>query len=516
MSEQVAGWPPRWLTKVPPADIARGDGELASDFIESFCRITKDSVAGVTGTPLVLRPWQRQLLGGLLARREDGGLRHRQALIGMPRKNGKSALLSGLSLYLTFFGPDGGETYAVASSKDQARIVFGECKRMLQMEPELAERVKVFRDAFEVVDTGSVMRVLAAEAGLLEGLNASAVCYDEVHTAADDALWNVMQLSMAARPAGVPIMVGITTAGSRTDASGRDSLCHRLYEYGKRVASGEVEDDSFFFSWWEPADPAADHRDPKVWAESNPGFNDLNLEEDFVSTVRRTPESEFRTKRCNQWVSGSQTWLPHGVWDGLATGEAIPAGAEVVLALDGSFNGDSTALVAVTVPRDGAVPHIDVAGAWERPADAGVDWQVDVLAVEQQVRDACAKWQVREVSADPYRWTRSLQLLEAERIPVTVFPQSPQRMTPATQSFYEACMNAAVTHSGNAALARHIANAVLQNDSRGQRLRKETRFSNRKIDLAVAAVMALSRATWWANNNQGDGPRIIDPWSLDV
>ena len=188
----------------------------------------------------------------------------------------------------------------------------------------------------------------------------------------------------------------------------------------------------------------------------------------------------------------------------------------VVLALDGSFNGDSTALVAVTVPRDGAVPHIDVAGAWERPADAGVDWQVDVLAVEQQVRDACAKWQVREVSADPYRWTRSLQLLEAERIPVTVFPQSPQRMTPATQSFYEACMNAAVTHSGNAALARHIANAVLQNDSRGQRLRKETRFSNRKIDLAVAAVMALSRATWWANNNQGDGPRIIDPWSLDV
>lgn len=515
-SVAVAGWPPRWLSDVPVADVTRGDGALASEFIESFCRITKDSVAGVTGQPLVLRGWQRELLGGLLARREDGGLRHRQALIGMPRKNGKSALLSGLSLYLTFMGPDGGETFAVASSKDQARIVFGDAKRMIQMEPELAERVKVYRDAIEVVDTGSVMRVLAAEAGLLEGLNASAVCYDEVHTAPDDALWNVMQLSMASRPAGVPIMVGITTAGGRTDSSGRDSLCHKLYEYGKRVASGEVEDDSFYFSWWEPADPDADHRDPTVWAESNPGFGDINSVEDFESTVKRTPESEFRTKRCNQWVSGSQTWLPHGVWEGLSTGEGIADGAEVVLALDGSFNGDSTALVAVTVPRDGVLTHVDVAGAWERPADAGVDWQVNVLDVEQAVRDACARWQVREVAADPYRWTRSLQLLEAERIPVVMFPQSPQRMTPATQSFYESCTNGTLSHSGDPALGRHVGNAVLQNDSRGQRLRKETKFSNRKIDLAVAAVMGVARAHWWASNGAGSGPQIIDPWSMEL
>jgi phage terminase large subunit-like protein len=501
---------------VPQTAVDNGYGIIAADFIESFCRITKDSVAGVTGTPLLLRSWQRQLLSQLLAKGDAGGLRHRQALIGMPRKNGKSALLSSLSLYFTFYGVDGGETYAVASSKDQARIVFGDAKRMVTMEPELAERVKVYKDTIEVVETGSVMRVLAAEAGTLEGLNASACVYDEVHTAPNDDLWNVMQLSMAARPVGAPIMIGITTAGSRTDASGRDSLAFRMYEYGKRVASGEVIDDSFFFAWWEPDDPDADHRDPKVWTQSNPGFGDINSVEDFESTVKRTPESEFRTKRCNQWVASSQTWLPHGMWDGLATGEDIPDGAEIVLALDGSFNGDSTALIAVTVPRNGELPHIAVAGAWERPTDAGVDWQVNVMDVEQRIRDWCAKMTVKEVCADPYRWTRSLQLLEGERIPVAMFPQSPQRMTPATQSFYEACANGTVTHSGDAALARHITNAVLQNDSRGQRLRKETKFSNRKIDLAVAAVMGLARATWWANNNTSGVPQIIDPWSMDV
>jgi phage terminase large subunit-like protein len=37
-------------------------------------------------------------------------------------------------------------------------------------------------------------------------------------------------------------------------------------------------------------------------------------------------------------------------------------------------------------------------------------------------------------------------------------------------------------------------NAVLKTDNRGQRLSKDARFSARKIDLAVAAVMAFDRA----------------------
>ena len=138
----IKGWPPRWLTPVPFEDVARGDGPLAIDFIESFCRVTKASVAAPAGELLVLRPWQRQLVSEVLARRADGRRRHRQALVGVPRKSGKSALLSSSTLYLTFVGPRGGETYAVASSKDQARIVFNDAKRMIQLDPELSEGVK--------------------------------------------------------------------------------------------------------------------------------------------------------------------------------------------------------------------------------------------------------------------------------------------------------------------------------------------------------------------------------------
>lgn len=488
-SARVEGWPPRWLTPVPAADVRRGDGAHCSEFIETLCKVTKDSVAGASGSSIVLRGWQRSMVGHLLARRPDGRLRHRQALIGVGRKNGKSALGAGLALYGLVLGPAGGEVYSCAGEKEQARIVFGTARRMVELEPELADVCKLYRDAIEIPSTGSVYRALSAEAFSKEGLNPHQVIFDEVHVQPNRELWDVMALASGARVE--PLMVGITTAGVKTDSTGRDSLCYSMYQYGKRVASGEVADPSFFMAWWEPREPAADHWDPVTWREANPGYGDLVSAEDFASSVLRTPEAEYRTKRCNQWVSTATTWLPGGAWAACAEERPIPDLAEVVLGFDGSFSNDSTALVAVEV---GEVPHLAVVECWERPADAGTEWRVPIEAVEDAIRAACRRWQVREIACDPFRWARTYQVLEGEGLPVVEFPQSPQRMVPATQRFYEAVLNEGLTHSGDPRLARHIDNCVIKTDQRGPRLMKDAKNSPRKIDLAVAAVMAFWRA----------------------
>jgi phage terminase large subunit-like protein len=468
--------------------VAAGDGPDYIDFIEGLCRVTKDSVASPAGKLIELRPWQRNAISHLLARRPDGRLRHRQALIGIARKNGKSGLGAGLALSGLVLGPVGGEVYSCAADKEQARIVFGTARRMVELDPELTELLKLYRDAIEFRKTGSVYKVLSAEAYTKEGLNPHLVLFDEVHAQPSRDLWDVMSLAMGARVE--PLLVGITTAGARFDASGRDSLCFKLYEHGKRVASGEVVDPSFFMAWWEPTDPNADHRLPATWLEGNPGFGDLVAAEDFAASVVKTPEAEYRTKRCNQWVTSSETWLPHGAWDAIEDVRDIPDGAKVVLGFDGSFNGDCTALVAVSVEE---TPHIQVVEAWERPADE-TDWQVPILDVEDIIRDACRRWQVAEIACDPFRWARTYQVLEGEGLPIVEFPQSPARMTPATTRFYEAVMNSSITQSGDKRLARHVDNAVLKADSRGTRIYKEHKYSTRRIDLAVAAVMALDRA----------------------
>jgi phage terminase large subunit-like protein len=484
---------PYLLTPVSDADIARGDGEQFVSFSEAFLRVTKDSVGGNSGSLLAFRLWQRGLFSRLLARRADGRYKHRQALIGMPRKNGKSAVGAALAIYGLVSGPKGGEVYSIAADKEQARIVFGTAKKMIEMAPEMANSFNVYRDAIELPATGSVYRVLSAEAFTKEGLNPHLTIADEVHAQPTRELWDVMSLASGARVE--PMMVGITTAGVKTDSTGGDSLCYGMYQYGQRIITGEIEDPAFYFEWWGVPE-GIDHRDPEAWAAANPGFNDIVSSEDFHSSVLRTPESEFRTKRLNQWVSTAEAWLPAGAWDDCAgEAEPIPDGTEVILGFDGSFSNDSTALVVVTCRADEEdTPHVDVVAAWEKPKDSGNEWRVPIFDVEEEIRKACRRWQVREIVCDPFRWARTYQILESEGLPIVEFPQSPARMVPATQRFFEAVMNKTVTHSGDPRLARHLSNCVIRTDSRGSRLSKDSKGSPRKIDLAVSAVMALERA----------------------
>ena len=68
-------------------------------------------------------------------------------------------------------------------------------------------------------------------------------------------------------------------------------------------------------------------------------------------------------------------------------------------------------------------------------------------------------------------------------------------MVPATQRFFEAIVNVAITQSGDPHLARHMSNAAVKVDSRGSRIVK-SQFT-RKVDAAIAAVIAFDRASWW-------------------
>lgn len=485
---RTSKWPPRWLTKPP------GRKNRAADFVEFIeyhCRVTKDSVAGRSGEPLVLRPWQRKLLTALLSERPDGRLRYRQALIGMPRKNGKSQLGSSLALASLMLGPDGGEVYSCAGDRDQARIVFGMAKRMVELDPQLSSALKLYRDAIEYVGSGSVYRVLSSEAYTKEGLNPTTVLFDEVHVQPNDELWNVMALAAGARVE--PLMVGITTAGVRTDSLGNDSLCYRLYQHGRKVASGELDDPSFFFAWWEPAAGVdADHTDPKVWKEANPGFGDLISAEDFESTVLRTPESEFRTKRTNVWVTSTDTALPHGAWDACADPDrVVPDGTEWVLFVDGSWSGDCTAIVGATC---GDSPHVAQFGLWERPID-DPHWRVPILEVKARVEELCRTMPVREVDFDPYRWQHTMAELADAGLPVVEFPTNAVgRMVPAWKKFYDVVMDRDLTHDGSPALSRHLANMHLKIDQQGARPVKEHKSSTRHIDLGICAVGAVDRA----------------------
>jgi phage terminase large subunit-like protein len=493
MENQNSSWPPAWVT---PTKLDYGSkGADAIDFINTFVTLTKDSVAGNAGEPIQLRPWQEKLLEETLVLDQNGLFQKRTAIWSMARKNGKSALITGLGLWFLFNGDEGGEVYSCAAEKEQARITFGDARKIIEREPELAAMCNIYRDVIEVPSTGSIWRVLSSEAYSKEGLNASVVIFDEIHALQDRTMWDVMQLSMASRKQ--PIMLATTTCGVKSDSTGQDSTAYQLYQYGQKVSTGEIHDPTFYMAWWEaPLD--ADHREESTWILANPAYGDLNNKSDFESMVKRTPEAEFRTKRCNQWVSSQNAWLPAGVWGSLRVDRELSEDTEIILGVDGSFSGDTTAIVGVTIPKSKEEkPYVFLVKAWEKQPTDNAEWRVDTLEVEETIKMFCQKYRnVKEIAFDPFRWQRSMAVLQDLGLPIVEFPStSPRRMIPACQKVFDSVTEATLTHDGNPLLARHLDNCMLKIDSMGARIVKESRNSARKIDAAVAFVIAYDRAT---------------------
>lgn len=479
-------------------------------FLREYGRITKDSIAGPTGDPLAPRSWQEQLIRETFARDpETDRRRHRTALWGMARKNGKSGITAPIGLFGLMLEGQGAEVYSCAADRDQARVIFGAAVRTVELVPELNDRLKIYKSAHTIEDpaSGSIYRALSSEAFTKEGLSPTLVLADELHAWPTRELYDVMALAMGARRD--PLMLIVTTAGVRTDSTGQDSIAYTLFQYGTRVASGEIDDQTFYMAWWAARDEARVGYEA-AWRAANPGYGDILDASELAAAAKKAvsggfTESEFRIKRLNQWVSSATAALPSGSWDRQKRKRTLQPGERIVLFLDGSYSGDSTGLIGCTM--DG---FLDVVGAWEKPPD-DPHWRVDIGAVEKAVLDACAFYDVAEVDCDPFRWQRSMQALEAAGAPIVEYnTASPARMVPAWAKFYDAVTGSmGITHSGDPRLARHIGNMALKVDHLGPRPVKEHKGSPRKIDLGICAVGAYDRAVALASVAAAPTPEFI-------
>jgi phage terminase large subunit-like protein len=425
--------------------------------------------------PLRLRPWQR----ALVAATWDARPRPRVAGWMLPRGQGKTSLTAVLALFELLAGPEGAQVVVVATDERQAGLCFRAASRMVELHPALEARVQVYADQLTVPARGASFQVLPAVPKRLEGLDYTLAIVDEAGRV-DTEVYEVVTLATGKQQSSVVLAIGTPGPELEQTVLGRlrtyaiDRPTDPLVVWREHSAAGFEDHPVDCRHCWELANPAGG--DFLAWD---------GLEACLPPKMR---EASFRRARLCQLVDQLEdAWLPPSAWAACADAtRSIADGAEVVLAFDGSFNGDTTVLTVATVDQR---PHVDLVELWEASGR-----QVPIVDVEAAIRAACRRWRVLEIAADPFRWARSLQLLEGEGLPVMEYPQSPGRMTPATARFYEAVVNQQLTHSGDSRLARHIGNAVLREDARGARLAKERKDSPRRIDAAVAAVMAHDRA----------------------
>ena len=472
---------PRVMEPLPWRPRMRGSEQFV-EFARRFLVTPKGQGAR---KPVRVRDWQKDLVGTLL---DDD--RH-MVVWCLPRGQGKSTITAALALHHVFMsGIEGARAVIVAQDERSATRMLTTAARMVALNDDLAERTWTYKDRITIPGSDSHIVALPGEAARIEGEAASLAICDEIGIVRRDAFESLLHSTGKVEGSKL-LAIGTPSPPSWRETSPLLDL----------VLDGRNNPDNPNLRVVEHSAPigcAVDDED--AWELANPGLDDLVQRSALRAALPpRSRESEFRRARLGQWVEQDDAaFLPPGTWPKLSTGHGIPDGERVVLALDGSFNGDATALVVATVDKH---PHMDVAGLWE-PPDGDEAWRVPILEVEQTIRDACRRWEVVEVTADPFRWARTLQLLNSEGIFITEFNQTSARLTPATTDAYQAAINGEISHSGNKDLARHIGNATVTEDARGVRLAKEKRGSHRRIDLAVCVVMAHSRATWRASTKK--------------
>jgi phage terminase large subunit-like protein len=475
----------------PPLTDAPSDGPKVARWIERNCRYGEGDKFG---QPVRLEMFQKLFLVWLFELKADGSRRYRRAMLEVPKGNGKTPLSAWVATYLLATQPSAVIPVA-AASYEQADLLFGDLRSCVKESPTLSPLFDAFEGEIQVKDGPGRAYKVAAVAGTNDGQRPSAFFPDEIHEWTGNKARVHLVIANGLSKRSDSLLLNTTTPGADLD-----SLAGRLHEYGYKVNSGEVTDDEFLFVHWGVNPDAQDLTTSEGAAAAvrlaNPASDAFLNVADVVSRKAQVPLHEWVRYHLGWWTTVAEYWLPPGSAADCVSLEKIAQGADVVLGFDGSFNNDSTALVAVSVADK---PHVQVVAAWERPENAQ-EWQVPILDVEAAIRDACRTWQALEIACDPFRWARSYQVLEGEGLPVVEFPQSPARMTPATQRFYEAIVNQTLTLDGDPRLLRHLGNTTLKVDARGSRLAKEHRNSRRKIDLAIAAVMALDRASWHSAN----------------
>ena len=418
--------------------------------------------------------WQQEELRAL-----GGFPRPRQAYVQLGRKNGKT--MFGCELILTELAlVPGSAIYAVSDSERNLQsALVGDLKRLIARSPTAAGAYVVTTGKIEYPHNGSFFEVRPNKFAATQSINPTLVVVDEVHLQKTSEVWDGFLLS---DPGGVNfLLLGITTPGY--DLS---SHAHSLYQ---RVRAG---DPTIYGRIFEPADVECDLDDHDAWRQSNPRLVDDPAFWDVIQGQRDSgmPEHEFRRFRLGIWTATESAWLPYGAWDARRGGTPVdPHDPDVVLGFDGSFSGDSTALVAAR----GC--HVTVAGAWENPGRSG--WRVPRAEVEATIAHWMDANRRTRLLVDPPYWTREISEWAA-RWPgrVLEFPTHVRaRMAPACTAFYTAVMDGTLTHDGDKRLGRHVSNAIVKPSPQGDYITKPDPSSPAKIDLAVAAVVAFHAAS---------------------
>lgn len=294
------------------------------------------------GTPFILSPHQQFIIGSLFgwfavhvskrtgARRVEE--RFRIAYYEGAKGCGKTPLFAGiLILMLIRHGIRGAQLFCAAVTKDQAKLAFADCEKMVQASPALRAMIDQKVNNLAVLETGSFIRPISAEKRGLDGKRVQGAMVDELHEAPSNVVVMKIRAGIKGRP-NAKILIPTNSGFDRT------SVCWEYHDYSRQVLEGTVVNESWFAfvchldacekcyaaGSLQPSDDCPDCDDWTTegphWLKANPNLG-VSLRWQYLrEQVREAidlPSQRNMVRRLNfcQWTQGHTIWIPHEKWE---------------------------------------------------------------------------------------------------------------------------------------------------------------------------------------------------------
>jgi phage terminase large subunit-like protein len=488
--------------------------EAAADRVVAFVERHIKHIKGEKGgQPFLLEPFQKKIVRDLFGwkYKETNLRRFRTAYICLPRKNGKSTLISAIALYmLCADGEPSAECYVAAGDRQQAGIIFDVASSMVRSDSQLNNNLKVFKSSVIHEKSNSAFKAISAEASSKFGYNASFVCMDEFFVQKDSQLWDALTTSVGARRQ--PLTIAITTAGYN-----RESICFKTEEYGRKVSEGVIDDSSFYYVKFAcPMD--VDWDSEEALRLANPALESGVVKLDYLKREQEKAvkmpsyENTFRMLHLNQWMSSASKWLSDVQWMECDFEEVTLEqfkGQRVWCGLDLASVRDVSCLVLLAEIEEKLVclPYFwtPKETAFVRSRRDGVDyigWEKEGLMeltegdvtdynyIKERIKEIAEVVNIQEIAYD--RWNSSQLVIDLvnDGLPMIPFGQGFASMSAPTKELEKIVLAKELNHGGNKVLRWMCSNLAMKTDPAGN-IKMDKAKSSEKIDGMIALVMAL-------------------------
>ena len=438
-----------------------------------------------------LDAWQKWLLTHMLERYPSthplypNQLRYRQIVCTLGRQNGKSFVASLLGVYGLLLHEQGAQVISIASSTDQARIIYSRVLYAIQNNEWLKKRFKKATEQRGILTADGSGRydVKAAKESALQGIPMSLCLFDELHIA-KKGMWSAAVLGTAQRKDGM--VIGITTAGDQSSETLID-----LYKLGTAAAQGDPDLERIgFFCWQAPEGSQVD--EPLALKMANPSIEagrlDLNT---VLSDIRSIPEHEARRYRLNQFIAGSaNSWIGSDLF-AKAVGDGITKQESVVLSVDRTKNWEFATIAGARKCEDGTYETELVAtyaGATE-------------YVLYNRLKELYHRGGVSAIALDERQLPNLAKLLKGDGLPV--WPLWVKEMSSACSTVYAMFSTGQVKHRNDPLLQVQSPKGIAKYTG-------ETWLVSRKESLGdVDALMATIMALYVSATHQDVGLQVF-------